>query len=389
MTTTRFLDKLLERVERIDRSQLEDYIKSLVWENAFLRDAIDKIEEGILIIDKNSRLKVINSTAEYLLGISGNKLTDKRLSQYPLDPILLGVLDKAIAHPEKTFQQELYATFPREQLLRVFACPIIGRIEEITGWIVTIQDITEFRRTSAQKFQTEKIKALITMASILAHELGNPLNSLGIHLQLINRAIKTFPKKHKDKILKLSNIAQTEVKRLDNIVTRFLQATRPLKPRFFEGDINRILDDTLEFLDHELRKNNIEVIKDYSSEIPKIYFDHVQMRQAFINIIKNAVEAMPKNGKLEIQTVLDKNIIKISFIDNGVGIPGDELDKIFEPYYSSKRSGSGLGLVVVHRIIHDHGGQIDLKSKLGKGTTVTIFLPTEPIGPKLLPQGRK
>lgn len=382
MAGTRFLDKFLERIERIDRPQLEDYLKNLVWENTFLKNAIEKIDKGVLVLDKNLRLKIINSTAEFLLGISGTKVSDKKLSQYPIDPILLGMLNKAT----ETCQQELYTSFPREQLLRVYICPIKAIDEDVIGWLITVQDITEFRRTSTQKYQSEKLKALITMASILAHELGNPLNSLTIHLQLISRAIKTLPKKHKEKILRLSNITQTEVKRLDSIVTRFLQATRPLKPRFFEGDIHRILDETLELLGPELKKNKISVEKDYAEGIPMIYLDHIQMRQAFINIIKNAIEAMPRNGILEIQTILDNNHIKVSFTDNGIGIPSDELDKIFEPYYSTKRSGSGLGLVVVHRIIHDHGGAIEIKSKIGKGTTVIIYLPTEPIGPKLLPK---
>lgn len=382
MTDTRFLDKFLERIERIDRPQLEDYIKNLIWENTFLKNAIEKIDKGVLILDRNLYLKLINPTAEFLLGISGTKVKGKKISQYPIDPILLGMLNKAA----ETRQQEIYTSFPREQLLRIFICPIKSVDEDIVGWLITIQDITEFKRTSTQKFQSEKLKALITMASILAHELGNPLNSLTIHLQLISREIRALPKKHKDKILKLSNITQTEIKRLDSIVTRFLQATRPLKPRFFEGDIHNILDETFELLGPELKKNKIGIEKSYSAEVPRIYLDHIQMRQAFINVIKNAIEAMPRNGRLGIQTILDNNIIKISFADNGVGIPGDELDKIFEPYYTTKRAGSGLGLVVVHRIVHDHGGTIEIKSKLGKGTTVTIYLPVEPIGPKLLPK---
>lgn len=387
MATTRFLDKLLERAERIDRYQLEEYLKGLVWENTFLRNAIDRMDIGVILLDSNSRIKIINDTAEFLLGISESKLKAKKISQCPIDPLLLGVLDRV----RDKFEQEVYVTFPREQLLRVsiFSVKEEGLLEENLGWIVTIRDITEFRRTSTQKFQTEKLKALVTMASILAHELGNPLNSLAIHLQLIGRTIKTLPKKYKQKTLKLFNIAQTEVKRLDSIVTRFLQATRPLKPRFLEGDIHRILDETLELLGPELKKNRISVEKQYSPDVPWLYLDHVQMRQAFINIIKNAIEAMGKNGILGISTGLDEGRIRVSFTDNGVGIPEDELDKIFEPYYSTKREGSGLGLVIVHRIIRDHGGTIEVKSKLGKGTTITIYLPLEPVGPKLLPQARK
>lgn len=389
MGTTRFLDKLLERVDRVDRRQLEDYLKGLATENAFFRQAIDRLDVGLIILDNNSKVKIINNTAGLLLGISENRLKTKKIFQCPLDPVLLGVLDRAITQRKDRYEQELYVTFPKELLLRLGIYPVGEVVEdEVLGWIVTVQDITEFRRTSSQRFQTEKLKALVTMASILAHELGNPLNSLSIHLELIDRALRGMPERYKGKIQKFCGIARAEVKRLDDIVTRFLQATRPLKPRFLEGDIHKVLDDTIELLSPELKKNKIIVERDYNSDVPRIYIDHLQMRQAFINIIKNAIEAMTKNGRLVIRTALEDSRIKISFTDNGIGIPEDELDKIFEPYYSTKREGSGLGLVIVHRVIRDHGGTIEVKSKLGRGTTVDIYLPIEPRGPRLLPQAK-
>lgn len=389
MAETKFLGKLLERVDRVDRYQLENYLKGLVWENRFLKNSLNKLDIGVIILDKDAKIKSINNSAEMLLGLSEKRLQDRNISACPLDPVLLSVINKVIAKGD-TYEQELYTTLPRDQILKLSMHSIKDiDEEEDMGWVVALQDMTEFRRTSTQKFQTEKLKALVTMAGILAHELGNPLNSLTIHLQLINRMLKGFPKKYKEKMSKILGITQTEVKRLDGIVTRFLQATRPLKSRFFEGDIHKIIDETLDLLGPELKRNKINVKKDYNTDIPKIYLDHIQIRQAFINIIKNALESMSKNGLLEIKTILNGETAAVSFTDTGTGMSEDEVSRIFEPYYSTKREGSGLGLVILHRIIRDHGGKIDVKSKIGVGTTMTIYLPIEISGPKLLTQEKK
>jgi PAS domain S-box-containing protein len=389
MPNHKFIDKLLEKYERVDRKQLEEHFKSIASENIFFRNAIDQLEHGIVVFDKNSFVFLVNSTAEFLLGISAAKLKHKKITSSTIDISLLGFFEKAFSLSYDTFQEELHVVFPREQLLRIIVSVVKDASGDILGWIASVLDISEFRRASAQKAQTEKLKALITMASILAHELGNPLNSLSIHLQLAGRTAKTLPQKCKGKMSKLLSVAQAEVKRLDDIVTRFLQATRPLKTKFFEGDIHRVLDETIELLAPELKKNKISVHKEYGSDIPRIYMDQIQIRQAFINVIKNAVEAIHKKGLINIATLLEGNRVKISFTDNGIGIPEYEISKIFEPYFSTKREGSGLGLVIVHRIMRDHGGQIEVHSKLGYGTTVILHLPVEFSGQKLLPESKK
>lgn len=389
MANPKILDKLLERGERIDRRQLEDYLKETAQENLFLRNAIEIFDSGIVILDNNLRVVEINPSAEFLLGVSARKIKEAKITICPLDKVLLEFLEKVFSSTENFSKQDLFLKFPREQLLRITVSPVMKEQEiEAAGWIISVQDITEFNRANIEKVQTEKLKALVTMAGILAHELGNPLNSLSIHLQLINKAIKTFPEKFKSKTEKLIKITQAEVKRLDDIVTRFLQATRPLKPRFIEGDINRVLDETLEFIGAELKKNKFRVIKKFSKELPKVYIDHLQMRQAFVNIIKNAIEAKSENPRLDVETKLEGDNIKITFADNGLGIPDEELEKIFEPYYSTKSGGSGLGLFVVNKIIRNHGGTVEIKSRPNEGAVLKIYLPAEPAGPKLLTEAK-
>lgn len=385
---TRFSEKFLARLDRIDRRQLRSYFKELASENIFLLNVIAQLENAIVVLDKNACVRIINPQAEKLLGIIGKRITGKSINKCPLDPQVKKAVEDTIVQLKEYTHQEILVSYPAEQLLSVYIVQIEHE-KDLLGWIVELQDITEIKKSSLQRIQTEKLKTLVTLAAGIAHELGNPLNSLGIHLQLLNREIKGLPKKNRGKLIKTLNIAQSEVKRLDQIISRFLLAARPLKPRFLISHIHDVIDETLALLGPEIRKHGIKIDKKYHTKIPKIYLDYIQLRQVFVNIIKNAIEAMPDGGMLKIITTLVENRIKIIFKDNGIGVPEDKLDKIFEPYYTTKVKGSGLGLMSVHRVIREHGGQIDIKSKIGKGTTVTILLPSEPIGPKLLPPGRK
>jgi len=389
MTEPRFLDKLLERAERVDRNQLEDYIKSLAGDIAFISDAVDASESGIVFLDESLRIKTINRSAESLLGVARSNVLGKNILQCSIDVVLGLLFEKSLALPSASRVQEVEVKFPREQLLRVAISPFEENDKKINqGWTITLFDITEYKKESNKKFQKEKVKAIGTMASILAHELGNPLNSLSIHLQLIDRAVKTLPKAGKAKFSKYIKITKDEIKRLDDIVTRFLQAARPFKPRLFEGDVCGILDRTLELMMPELKKNKIIIEKSFGGDIPKIYIDHIQIRQVFINLVKNALESMKKGGKLKIKLSREDKWVKISFADSGKGIPEEDLEKIFEPYYSTKDGGSGLGLAIVHRIVKDHGGKIEVDSFYGKGTTVSIYLPKEIMGARLLTENK-
>jgi len=380
-----FSDKFLERLDRIDRKRLKNYLQELISENIFMEKAINNMEYGIFILDKNAQIKLINPHAEFLLGVSFSKLRGRMFEQCPLDAQIIAAL-KGILKKNKQVKRDIPVSFPKKGLLRILIIPLEDDKSNLLGWMGDIQDITEARQRDLHRIQTEKLKALVTLAAGVAHELGNPLNSLAIHLQLVNRKLKKLTGKNKEKLIKPLSIAQTEIKRLDYIISNFLQATRPLRPRFLLSDIHNVIDEALVFLKAELGKNRIKINKRYYTKIPRIYLDYIQLRQAFVNVIKNAAEAMPNGGTLRITTSLKDTQIRISFKDTGIGIPEDNLDKIFEPYYTSKVKGSGLGLWKVHRAVRGHDGYIDVKSRLGQGANIIIYLPVESRSSRLLPQ---
>ena len=160
-------------------------------------------------------------------------------------------------------------------------------------------------------------------------------------------------------------------------VTQFLRAIRPTKPNFERSALREVLDGTLEFLKHEIKDRDVLVEIEYPEDLSKVQIDPAQIKQVFFNIIRNAIQAMPNGGLLKISFGETERFVTVSFKDSGPGIAPEELSNIFEPYHTTKAEGSGLGLMIVQRIVRDHGGQIEVRSEPPKGTTFTVFLPRD------------
>jgi signal transduction histidine kinase len=242
----------------------------------------------------------------------------------------------------------------------------------------------------------ESLASLTTLAAGVAHEIKNPLGSLSIHVQLIQKALSTNRelcfKAHDPQTYQLLNqerdprnyfslmdkyigVVNEEIDRLNGIVVDFLFAVRPMNMDFREGNINLLIEELTEFVRFELEEARIAYVLNLTPELPVIDFDERYMKQALLNLVKNAIAAMPQGGKLTIKTEAQEAGILIRVYDTGIGIPEEHLSKIFEPYFTTKETGSGLGLTLVFKIIREHQGEITVKSKLGEGSCFTIALP--------------
>jgi signal transduction histidine kinase len=171
------------------------------------------------------------------------------------------------------------------------------------------------------------------------------------------------------------DVARSEVNRLDSIVTQFLRAIRPSHPQFRPENLNTIVEETVRFFKPEIHDREMTVEQQLRSDLPLLQLDRDQMKQAFYNVIKNSLEAIQRRGILRIETDVDDTHIIVRFIDSGGGMSPDNLSRIFEPYFTTKPSGSGLGLLIVRRIVREHGGELSIESRHGKGVTLTIRLP--------------
>src|SRR5438067_6168789 len=238
-----------------------------------------------------------------------------------------------------------------------------------------MRDITESRRTAEKTIEGERLNALTLLAAGVAHEIGNPLNSLNIHLQLMERETRKLKGKTREQLQESIDVARGEIRRLDSIVTQFLRAIRPSRPQLRPDNINSLVEEAVQFFGPEIEARDIVVETELRSDLPLLQLDRDQMKQAFYNIIKNSFEAMKRRGILRIVTDAKDTHVRVSFADNGGGMSADALSRVFEPYYTTKVSGSGLGLLIVRRIVREHGGELAIESAESKGLTLTIRLP--------------
>ena len=377
-----FLEKLISRLGRIGPEDVQNYLLRLAQEKGFLETIFNAIQEGIIVTDSNGRITYLNAAACEIFGLEDENAIGK-----PLDEQVRGLDWKALSQSDAALSRDMEIFYPTNRFINFYVVPLIierrvpndGSTElaaEAVGHAMILRDITESRRSTQQTIESERLSALTLLAAGVAHEIGNPLNSLHIHLQLMERKVKKLRAAEDKRELQESiNIARAEINRLDSIVTQFLRAIRPSKPHLQPEDINSIVLEAVSFFRPEIKDRDIVVETELRSDLPLLELDRDQMKQVFYNAIKNSFEAMKRRGILRIRTDRDDTHVKISFTDTGGGISAENLSHVFEPYFTTKATGSGLGLLIVRRIVREHGGELSIESSEGKGLTLIIRLP--------------
>jgi signal transduction histidine kinase len=213
--------------------------------------------------------------------------------------------------------------------------------------------------------------------------LGNPLNSIHIHLQVLRRNLD-LERKDQEKSKKSLITCINEVERLDGIIAHFLKAIRPQTPDFKKINLLTIIEETVHLKKEELSAKSINITMEAGVREPHVNGDSEQLKQVFFNIIGNAIEAITSKSEIKILSGLEDRFVFVKIIDHGSGISKDDLSKVFEPYYTTKASGNGIGMMIVHRIMRDHGGDVGIDSKVGAGTIVTLRFPRNSERSKLL-----
>src|SRR4051794_26022973 len=378
-----FLEKLIGRLGKIGPEEVQNYLLRLAQEKGFLETVFNAIQEGIIVTDTAGRITYLNDAACSLFGLHGTDSLGKRL-----DERVRGLDWKALSQSDGALSRDMEIFYPANRFINFYIVPlsIESRSEEASteptteahrhvGYAMILRDITESRRSAEQTLESERFNALTLLAAGVAHEIGNPLNSLHIHLQLMERELRDLDPKHRQRLTESIGIARTEIERLDSIVTQFLRAIRPTRPQLAPENVNTILEEAVRFFTPEIKDRDVVVEQELRSDLPILQLDRDQMKQAFYNIIKNSLEAMKRRGILRIRSDLEETHVVIRFIDTGGGISAEHLSHIFEPYFTTKSTGSGLGLLIVRRIVREHGGELSVQSTEGKGLTLTIRLP--------------
>jgi two-component system, sporulation sensor kinase E len=390
-----FLEKLIGRLGRIGPEEVQNYFLRLAQEKGFLETVFNAIQEGIIVTDSNGRITYLNEAACELFGLEDADAIGKRLGER-----VRGLDWESLTRSGGPATRDIEIFYPANRFINFYIVPLMigrratddkidppsqgydaaskGKIDnssEEVGYAMILRDITESRRTTQQTIESERLNALTLLAAGVAHEIGNPLNSLNIHLQLMDRRVRELEGPVREELQESIEISRGEISRLDSIVTQFLRAIRPSKPQLHPENINTIVDESARFFAPEIQDRDIVVEQELRSDLPLLELDREQMKQAFYNIIKNSFEAMKRHGVLRIRTDRDDTHVLVIFTDTGGGISAENLSRIFEPYFTTKTTGTGLGLLIVRRIVREHGGELAIESSEGHGLTLTIRLP--------------
>ncbi|MDR0562592.1 MAG: PAS domain S-box protein [Spirochaetaceae bacterium] len=379
-----FIKRALQKLNKMTGEQIRDLLVSTAIEIDRLETVLDSLTDGILVCDTEHTLILANKYAERLLPLSYSEQSAEPIWRSVRDEEMADFFEATLRNGDRVVEQEFNVEIKGKiRLLSVSVLPLV-QDRQVSGSLIYLEDVTEKRSKEARMRRMESLASLTTLAAGVAHEIKNPLGSLSIHIQLIQKAMTANREwyaeteesgRHFDLINKYIGVVNEEIDRLNGIVVDFLFAVRPMDMDLRTGNVNALIGELSEFVRFELEEAHVRCTLALDKELPDIDFDERYMKQALLNLIKNAVAAMPRGGTLTIKTEAQEAEVFIRVYDTGVGISEEHLSKIFEPYFTTKETGSGLGLTLVFKIIREHHGEITVKSKIGEGSCFSIALP--------------
>jgi len=377
-----FFKRALRKLDKLNPEQRRELLVSAIDEIKRYKTVLDSIEMGILVCDEADNLVMVNKCAQRLIPM--NYIEGVRLRSAITDKWIVDNFKDIIKNREKITDKEIDVQHQgRTRLLSVNVVPLVQE-RRVSGTLIYVEDITEKRKGEARLRRAENLASLTTLAAGVAHEIKNPLGSISIHLQLLQKKLGKISNSADNNTDKYFNVLKEEIDRLNRIVVDFLFAVRPMNLELREENINKLISQIMEFVRFEMEQLNIKCALDLDECIPPILIDERYMKQALFNLIKNAQAAMPGGGIFKISTCFIDNEIRLTVSDTGTGITKENLLKIFEPYFTTMETGTGLGLTQVYKIIREHNGEITVDSQPGAGTDFKISLPIPQKETKLL-----
>jgi PAS domain S-box-containing protein len=380
-----FLEKLITHLDRLDKGSLQAQFMRLAQQKGLLDAIFEAIREGLIVLDRKGGIQYANRTAHEMLGMREDSVEGVPISHYlkGLEWDLLRNLDEG--EWQKMLRREIEITYPDHRYVEFYVVPLAAVSNEVEGAIVMLRDVTHERKTTAQSIESERLNAITLLAAGVAHEIGNPLNSLNIHLQLMERELRYIKDEEtRENMSDMLNVATQEVERLDSIINQFLRAIRSTELNRSSVQLERLITETVAFMKHEIRDRGVLVETAWGKRLPAISVDETQVKQAFFNLIKNAIQMLPSDGILKISIEFSDRFAEVCFEDNGPGISAENLGLIGEPYKTTKETGSGLGLMIVQRIMRDHGGEMEIISEPGRGASFVLFFPRNDVRVRML-----
>ena len=381
--------RLSNKISKLSPDQVQNVFTQLVEENESLLSVFESLSTGLFICDKNWKLLQSNKAGERYLPLTSRYYElkqqdsgfDDEVWNFVDDEDISNFLQQASKEKKINISEEFVTKTPAgaARFLNISLMPLVQN-KQLSGSIIKIDDVTEKRNQETLLHRMESLAGLTNLAASVAHEIKNPLGSISIYIQLLQKAVnksrnsdeKLPEKKFLENYIEIIN---QEIDRLNNIIVDFLFAVRPISAELIPENPVKLLNSYVDFFTPELEEKNIKLKTAFLENSPKILLDEKLFKQVLINLVQNAIVAMPDGGELFFSTRITGDKYLISVADTGIGMDSETASRIFEPYFTTKVTGTGLGLTMVYKVIKEFGGDIEVESYEGKGTIFTISLP--------------
>ncbi len=341
---------------------------------------IRSLHNGILVADALGEVTTINPAAERLWGLVPEQTIGRPLGELPIGKALAGLLDswEQVLHDQHrhTFEALEFQTPDRGQVLvDLYVSPLLGTEGDTQGVLLVGEDVTDKVRTKVALIQSERLTAIGRMSAVVAHEIRNPLSSIGLNTELLQDEFQEVTGQDTAEASSILAAIGREVERLTEVTDEYLRFARLPKPSLHPENLNALLGDLLRFMASEFDTAGVELREELDPDVGLVPADEAQLRQAFLNLIKNSAESMTEGGTLSVTTSQANGMVKVTVSDTGKGIDATSLGRIFEPFFSTREGGTGLGLSLTQQIVSEHGGRITCESNPGQGTSFKVELP--------------
>ncbi|MDZ7304444.1 MAG: PAS domain S-box protein [candidate division KSB1 bacterium] len=353
----------------IDITEKKRTEEALLREKKFSESLLENANSLVVGLDLNGNIIIFNRQIQKITGYTKEEVLGKNWMEMFLPPKIRPAVEEifrniATGRLPSTFENSILTKSGEERLISWNNTIIRNEKQEIVGALGLGLDITESRRLQGQLLQAERLAIIGKMAAKVAHEIRNPLSSISLNAELLQDELQNLPPQEIDEAKSILDSIIAEVDRVTNLTEEYLQFSRLPETRFQTDDLGAWLEDLAASIEPELSARGVQLICDFSPNLPQMFFDPHQMRRAMLNLVRNAVEAMPRGGTVTISAKSTSRQIEIAVADTGPGIPAEVMGRIFEPFYTTKDMGTGLGLALTQQIVNEHGGTIHCESPI-------------------------